>query len=236
MRLFELAYGCRLYGQLDDYDRSLRRFRTKVAPVLDPYDTAHRAALFTWLNAWTCRQFTKEHHATIASDSLIRWANAWLGSLPAHHVELTELSKSEIVACAAAYDALRTRQAGLRRLARGRASSVTYGPTGAAKALFALRPNVFPPWDDPIRGYFRYGPDAASFGAYLTTVAGLLREISAEAGVPVSALPSLVGRPDSSPPKLIDEYNWVTVTKRRPIPPAEALEDWARLAGLARRP
>jgi hypothetical protein len=35
---------------------------------------------------------------------------------------------------------------------------------------------------------------------------------SAEAGVPVQDLPTLVGRPDSTPPKLIDEYNWIVIT------------------------
>ncbi len=40
-----------------------------------------------------------------------------------------------------------------------------------------------------------------------------LRSPSAEAGVPVQDLPTYIGRPDSTAPKLIDEYNWIVITK-----------------------
>ena len=82
MKLFELAYACRLYGQLADYDASLKRFRDLVAPSLEPSEAKHRAALFVWLNSWGCRQFARDHHATTASDSLVRWTNGWLSQLP----------------------------------------------------------------------------------------------------------------------------------------------------------
>jgi hypothetical protein len=75
--------------------------------------------------------------------------------------------------------------------------------------------------------------DGASFQRYLTEVARTLRELAAEAGIPVTALPELVQRPNSSPPKLVDEYNWVVRTKRCPPPtPEEVLRwaDWARPA------
>jgi hypothetical protein len=165
-----------------------------------------------WLNAWGCRQFAKAYHA-VASDSLANWSKTWLARLPGPDVHLTDLSPAQVVPCAAAYDALRVCRASLKQRA-GRAFPVTYGPTGAAKTLFALRPNVFPPWDNAIRKARDWGPDAASFQAYLTDTADQLRRLSAEAGVPVSALPALVGRPHSSPPKLIDEYNWIVITKK----------------------
>jgi hypothetical protein len=97
---------------------------------------------------------------------------------------------------------------------------VTYGPTGSAKTLFALRPMLVPPWDDPIREALGFIGDLGSFRVYLTGVAEQLRSVASEAGVPVSALPALVGRPDSSPPNLIDEYNWVTITRK--LHPLEA--------------
>jgi len=230
VRLFELAYGCRLYGCLTGFDDTLNQLRHRTAPALDPRRAEHRAALFEWLNSWGCRQFAKEHHATTASDSLVRWADAWLERLPAPAAHLTELSVPELEQALHAYDALRVSVASQRHLGADASADVTYGPTGAAKTLFALRPNVFPPWDDPIRVHGGYGAGAAGLLAYLLDVARSLRELSAEAGVPVSDLPGLVGRPGSSPPKLIDEYHWVVVTRGCPPPTPDEIAQWARWA------
>lgn len=218
MNLVELRYGCRLYGQLTTYDASLQRFRERVAPALDPWRPEHRASLFEWLNSWGCRQFALEHHTTTASESLITWANLWLSRLPSLNTHLTDLTATEIRECAAAYDALRRATASQRTLSDGRRAQVTFGPTGAAKTLFALRPNVVPPWDSPIRVSLGFSGDLGSFRVYLTRVAAQLQALALEADAPVSKLPSLVGRPDSSAPKLIDEYNWVVITKGL-IPP-----------------
>ncbi len=79
-RLFELAYSCRLYAHFTGYDVSLDRLR-ELGPELDPYDGAHQAGLFVWLNSWGCRQFAKDQHATIAAISLTRWSSTWLGRL-----------------------------------------------------------------------------------------------------------------------------------------------------------
>jgi hypothetical protein len=142
----------------------------------------------------------------------------------------TDLSVVELELSVSAYAALRDSLASKRLQASGRLDHVTYGPTGAAKTLFALRPNVFPPWDDPMRAKLRLSGDAASFREYLTSVAEQLRQLSDEARVPVNDFPQLIGWPDSSPPKLFDEYNWVVITRRCPPPtPDEALR-WAEWA------
>jgi hypothetical protein len=75
-----------------------------------------------------------------------------------------------------------------------------------------------------------FGTDGASFQRYLTAVASTLRALAAEARVPVAALPRLVERPDSSPPKLVDEYNWVVRTRRCPPPTPEEVLRWAQWA------
>ena len=218
MKLADLQDACRLYGQLTTYDASLQRFKRLVAPGLDPRRADHRASLFQWLTSWGCRQFALEHQATTASDSLVQWADAWLARLPAPSALLTDLSPTQIRECAKAYDALRGKVASYRTLAGGRRAAVTFGPTGAAKTLFALRPNAVPPWDDPIRAALGHRGDLGSFRVYLTRVADQLRCLAQEAGVPIASLPALVGRPGSSPPKLVDEYNWVVITKG--LPPA----------------
>jgi hypothetical protein len=134
---------------------------------------------------------------------------------------------------AAAYDALRTSTASYRQLPTGVQATVTCGPTAAAKVLFILRPNVSPPWDEAIRT--RYGDDAAGYHRYLSGVADQLRSLANGAAVSVSDLPALVGRPASSPAKLIDEYNWVVISKRLHPPARDQLLMWADLAGRAPR-
>jgi hypothetical protein len=213
MHLEDLRWACSMYEQLTGYDASLAKLRERTGDVLDPYQARHRAALFEWLNSWACRQFALEHHATTASESLMQWADEWLAHLPAPDVSLTDLTMEQTRDCARAYDALRAQAASYRTLPSGKNSRVTYGATGAAKTLFALRPNVIPPWDDPIRAALRASGDLGSFRVFLTNVSSQLRSLAAEAGRPVSDLPMLVGRPDSTPPKLIDEYNWIVITK-----------------------
>jgi hypothetical protein len=131
---------------------------------------------------------------------LARWSSTWLERLPGPEAELTDLTPSEIALCAASYADLRDRRASIKQMSTGQVS-VGFGPTGAAKTLFAIRPRVFAPWDIPIRKARRWSGDAASFQAYLTDMADQLQMLSAEAGVPVSALPALVGRPNASPPQ-----------------------------------
>lgn len=213
MRLSDLKWACSMYGQLTGYDTSLATLRGRTGDVLDPYNAQHRSALFTWLNSWGCRQFALEHHATTASDSLVEWADQFLSLLPARGVPLTDLTVDQMRECARAYDVLRSQAASYRILPGGKTSRVTYGATGAAKTLFALRPDAIPPWDDPIRAAIKASGDLGSFRVYLTSVSTQLRSLADEAGRPVSALPALVRRPDSTPPKLIDEYNWIVITK-----------------------
>lgn len=233
MRLFELAFCCRLYAGLTTYDSSLAAFRQFVAPGLEPSRADHRAALFQWLNAWGCRQFAREHHATTASKALTSWADRWILRLPAAGVHLTDLSPGDLESLAAAYGALKVSMASRRTLSDGRLSPVTFGPTGAAKTLFALRPNAAPPWDDPIRAELQLDGSETSFLAYLMSVADQLRHLESEAGVPASALPELIGRPESSAPKLIDEYNWVVMTRGLHPPDMAELAQWGE---WARRP
>ena len=111
--------------------------------------------------------------------------------------------------------------------------TVTVGPTGAAKVLHALRPEAFPPWDDPIRISLGYSAKGEGYRKYLQDTQALVRELEEEAsrlGVDPNRIPELVERPKSSLPKLIDEYNWVTLTKRYEPPSPEQLEQWWRWA------
>jgi hypothetical protein len=234
MKLYELAYACRLYSGNSDFDTALNDFRRATAPRFDVRKPAHRKALLVWLNQWGCRQFSKQYHP-IASRALRNWAAEYRRALPNEQARLARLSGKALAAAAGAYDALQAARAGMR--SRGSKSwAVTFGPTGAAKVLYALRPEVFPPWDDPIRKHLGYDGSAASYGHFLLGVQAEVRNLEAEAkrlGIKVRDIPRAVGRRTSSLPKLVDEYYWITVSGGFTPPTFKELRQWVRWGSRA---
>ncbi len=148
--LYELAFGCWVYQTITGYDSSVTELRNATGGQVDPHNLNHRRLLFKWLRQWGCRQFKKADQDTIAGQSLDAWAGKWLTRLPTDDVTLETINKAQIGEISNAYDDLRKRQAGPRTLPGGSISDVTYGPVGAAKTLFALWPNICPPWDNYI--------------------------------------------------------------------------------------
>ena len=59
-----------------------------------------------------------------------------------------------------------------------------------------------------------------------------LQGVAAQAGVGVSELPALIERGDSTPPRLIDEYYWVTITRGFIPPTRDELANWLAWAEL----
>ncbi len=231
MRLYELAYACRLYAALGDFDSSFIEFREAVKPALDLRNHAHRKALLVWLNSWGCRQFAKDYHS-MASKALVGWGRLHLNRLPHKVGALAELSDSVLDGAAEAYGDLKDRNASLRSR-KSDLYRVTFGPTGAAKILFALRPNALPPWDEPIRKYFGYDGSAHSYRDFLNKVREEVCKLQDEAanfGISANDIPACIGRPDSGLPKLIDEYYWVTITSGYTPLGLEDLERWTRWA------
>jgi hypothetical protein len=47
------------------------------------------------------------------------------------------------------------------------------------------------------------------------------------------SIPGMLGAPNSTLPKLLDEYHWVTITRGHRIPTCEELHQWARWASLS---
>jgi hypothetical protein len=228
MRLYELAYCCRLYEHLTNYDVSLKRVRKVVPGGVDLDQGAHRDAVLKWLREWGCRQFAHEYQ-DLSSSSLREWASEWVRELPKPQLHLVDLGDQEIERGAEAYDHLRVRPASYSQTGSGKHLK-TVGPVGAAKTLYILRPNVFPPWDRAIMRRLRYGQSGPEYRRYLSEVAQQLREVSRDSGIPVPELPRVVGRAGSSPAKLIDEFNWVARTQSCIPPSVDELEKWWRWA------
>ena len=231
MRLFELAYACRVYGEFTDFDADYRSFLDKTKPALDILNPEHREYLLHWLNSWGCRQFAVEFH-DLASEHLRTWGQKNLIRLPLTESSLFTFTDADFVNAGVLYASLRDLQASVRQRS-GKSYPVTFGPTGAAKILFALRSQVFPPWDTPIREHLGYDASQESYIEHLQWVRRGLQEVIADAeahGIAKADILSTLGRPFSSLLKLVDEYNWITITKDCKPPSLEDLNNWWRWA------
>jgi hypothetical protein len=195
-------------------DHSTDALRAACGPVIDPTLPAHRAALLAWLRAWGCRHL-RVQDTRRSSDALRRWWAIASADLPSPEAPLTELTEAQLLGVGRAYVALARRKAATRASGRGDVA-VTFGDTAASKALYALRPLAVPPWDAPMRAAFGTPhADEEGFAAYLSGSREALLGLSARLRLPVDELPVALGRPRSSPARLVDEFLWMRITHDR---------------------
>ena len=230
MHLFELAYCCRLFAEAVGDDSASDRFREATGGSVDLGEDAHRGLLLRWLRAWGCRSLRREDDRR-CRDALEAWWEEWRDSLPGPTSTLDALDDDALDAAAHAFAGLAQR-VGPRRQSRERLIDVRFGATAAAKAMYAIRPAALLPWDDGIRRGLGYGSDAEGYRRALTRARAALNSAAKEAGVTPSELPALLGRPRSTPPKLIDEHDLVRYTAGHEPPSRDELERWLAWAAI----
>jgi hypothetical protein len=194
-------------------DASSRKLAEATGGHVDLATPAHREAAITWLRAWGCRHLRRADTPR-TSEALRTWWAAWGARLPGGQQTLTGLSGAEMITAGRAYDALRARPAA-RRSVQGRDVDVAFGDTATAKLLFTLRPQVFPPWDEAIRLAFGRPGGGDAYARLLRLSAAALDGLARRLAVPVGGLPEILGRPGSSPPKLVDEYLLIRIAGER---------------------
>jgi hypothetical protein len=197
------------FGREARVDSASRKLAERTGDQIDLGIEDHRLALITWLRAWGCRHLRRADTA-MTSSALRGWWEEWGAWLPRDQISLTGLDEEGLVAAGEAYEALRGRPAA-RRSVKDTDVDVSFGDTAAAKALYALRPRVFPPWDERIRLSFGPPGGGAAYVRLLHLSAAALDGLGARLGVAVGDLPEVLGRPASTPPKLIDELLLVKV-------------------------
>lgn len=213
---------------MTDYDESYTQFLQAIDGQPNLTLDTHRLALLKWLNSWGCRQFAIKYH-DLASEEIRAWHEQYGELLPSLDTTFLALSGNDINNVAVAYTDLSERLASKRKQPRGGEHIVKFGPTGAAKLLFALRPQALVPWDEAFRQELQLDGSAHSYLTYFRIVKEILEELAEDCrrnGYNLSDLPELVGRPTSSLAKLIDEYFWVTISKKCKVPPYDTLIRW----------
>ena len=102
MKLFQLAYACRIYGGLTLFDAGYHTLLDKTGGKRNFGDPSHVKALLVWLNSWGCRQFAVDYH-DLAIESIRGWAQRWESRLPDGVMTLERLSDKEIEEAGNAY-------------------------------------------------------------------------------------------------------------------------------------
>ncbi len=224
IELAELAFACYVYNLFTNFDKSYTDFMNRINGSLDLGNSEHRRELISWLNKWGCRHFAQEFLDT-ASKSLFDWYCSYSSTLMDCNEDILELNDRELEVLGDAFDNLSKRLASYR----GNNIPVKIGPTGASKILFVLRPNAHPTWDVPVRNHLHYKGNKQYYIKFLKHVKYSLENIGKQClkhGFTLSDLPKRIVRKKASLPKLIDEYYWVTITKKCRLPDLETLKFW----------
>lgn len=223
MKLYELAYACRLYREVTQFDLAYADVCKALGPNPDLASQTQQDALLHFLNCWLCR--IPEKTFPTLKERLSKWAAQWVLQLPKSGADVRSLLDSERVQIVNAYEKLVWLGVGLN-----------FQDTAAAKTLHALRPCVLPMWDNEIKDWFSAsGPPKRTGGQiysdFLQHVAGQISELEMDVtrlAHSLADVPQLVQRSGATIVKLVDEYYWITITKGHVVPTRKDLEQWLR--------
>jgi hypothetical protein len=122
---------------------------------------------------------------------------------------------------------------GAQRVHGGRNFEISIGATAASKILFAIRPRALMPWDEAMRAAFKCNGSTKSYARYLKMIRKLtfhIGDLCWNRGFRIDELPRKLGRPNSTVLALVNEYIWVTETRKVKLPSAETFAQWVSLA------
>lgn len=230
MTLYRLAIASAMYDSLTPFNKSLKLLNDYTGNNIDLVNPEHRCSLLRWLNDWGCRHLAQDQH-NVASKSIKDWYQANGSTLFAGEKPIWKLENRELKATAWAYGVLKD-MPGARRVRGGRNLEISIGATAASKILFAIRPRALMPWDEAMRAAFRCNGSPESYARYLETIKKLtlhIRDLCWNKGFQIDDLPKKMGRPESTVLALINEYIWVTETRKVRLPSSETLMQWASL-------
>lgn len=225
IEIYGLAFTSYVYKGITGYDETYKKLIGNTKGIVDLNNPQHREFIIKWLNSWGCRQFAVKYHST-ASESILKWYTENSEKIIDPAKSLLDINELEIRNLGEAFETLSNVIASYR----DNRIIVKIGPTGAAKLLFALRPNSLLPWDEPIRKHFEYDGKRESYEKFLIHIKTQLLYLEKECrkhGFSIEDLPTKLSRPDVTLPKLIDEYYWVVITKKVLPPEKDTIKEWS---------
>jgi hypothetical protein len=211
MTIQELRLTSYIYSRFSNYDENYVEISNKVLNLSKRSDAD---LMLEFLRKWGCRQFKKNNH-DISLKSLQNWFRRYSQLLPAFNSSLINLANKRIKLFAILFDDLMNSQASIKVRSKSEID-ITFGSVGAAKTLFGIRKHTFAAWDNAIIKELGTSNDGTGYCDYLIIVKEellKLKEYCKKSQFNVKDLPMILDRPNTSLPKLIDEYYWVTITK-----------------------
>jgi len=226
--LCKLALASTMYDSLTPFNKSLALLNKDTGGNIDLSNCAHCDSLLKWLNDWGCRHLSEDQHQ-VASHSILTWYQENGVSLFPNEKPLWDLGDHELEVAANAYGSLKD-ITGAWRLRGGKKLEVHIGATAASKILFAIRPKALMPWDEAMRTSFKCDGSPTSYSRYLKKIRNLTSHIGVlcrNKGFQIDDLPKELGRPNSTVLALVNEYIWVTETRKCELPSSHTLARWA---------
>ena len=175
MKLSHLRTACYLYNQFTDYDSSYLELRRNY-PNLELSNNGQAKALIKWLRSWGCRQF-KNDNDDISVNSIMNWYELNKSQIPLPTdclIDYDLTNNKKLIADL--FSDLSNRTAAIRKRG-GNSIDVRVGPVGAAKTLFALRPQLFSPWDTTIYNDLHLEGNGQGYIGYLFKIQNELKDI-----------------------------------------------------------
>ena len=228
--LCKLALASTLYDSLTPFNRSLGRLDKATDGNMNLNNPQHRLSLLRWLNEWGCRNLPKEQH-DVASNSILKWYQVYGASLFSNERSIWDSVDGELEIAARSYGSLKD-EIGAWRVRGKSKRKVHIGPTAASKILFAIRPKALMPWDEAMRKSFGCDGSPESYYEYLIEIRDLalhIGDLCRNKGFQIDDLPQKLWRPNSTVLAFVNEYIWVTVTRKVELPSSETLTQWASL-------
>lgn len=214
-----------IYYIITGYDKAYIELRKIPAP-LDLNKDDHCKHILDFLRKWQCRQFAADkENEKITLKSIESWVEQYQNLLAI-------LNDKDIFAIK--NDFIESFQECFINLAESKAcvkkngTATNFGCVGAAKFLFAFRPEIFFPWDNEIIRYYENCDREFNYCTFMIKMKENLNNLKNECEDKEIKLESLKKEIEKSRrilnkteldfnltyPKLIDEYNWVTITKK----------------------
>lgn len=229
MNIYELAFASYAYSRLEDFDKAYKKF-TNSTNNIDMNLQPHRQALIRWLNDWGCRNFYKEYH-NLASKELYDWYRQYHSYVPQKNLNIWELTADNLDLIEKSYNSLVKKIASYAKRKNGSTTPNSFGHTPSSKILFALRPKALIPWDGAMRKEFKQKYRIFTYKEFLIKVIDEIKELEISCrknGFNLKEVPFKLNKNNITIPKLIDEYHWITITKRCKPPDNKTIETWIK--------
>ena len=229
MNLYELAFTCYIYNFFTSFNQTYKELQNNTDDSIDLIKEGHRKALIVWLNKWGCRQFALDYHAEASGELLSWYQEGYIVKLSRNN-NLWDLNEQELDQVGEIFETLVSKIAS-KPIRGDRVIPKSFGPTGASKILFALRPNITVPWDSYIRDGLGYSGSGSSYVEYLKRLIEEIKELKESCiknGHLLEAVPKIIGRDTSTVPQLVGEYFWVVETKKCYPPEKDMIQNWTK--------